>query len=304
MNMNKSKLEFIYSQIIAKYINERSDFKHFIQTCHKNKDAALSLKTNSFPMIIGDEIRFPNIETQIIYTDYDIPLIYTNRKIKYIKPKKTFVGLDCPLKIYDPNIISDNKNIKLNYEKFKNHNIHLYYGLYNNISTTISDGFDSLTKLVLDNSRYNKIYTYNMNINLPSLKCLSIINFDKANFILFTPNLICLNVKYFESMKIKEHNLLMINTSENKRIMCNFNYPFYYNGIKCNDLTQYIKIIKDNIIYNNRNLNKLDLSEYLIFNDNIKDEIDFMNAIKILCSLETVPIIYNNINYKYNYKYN
>ena len=285
MSTNKSKLEFVYSQIVAKYINERLDFKHFIQTCHKNKDAALSLKTNNFSMIIGDEIRFPNIETQIIYTHYDIPLIYANRKIKYIKPRKTFMGLSCHLK----------NNIKLNYEKFKNHNIRIICIHHNDIPITISNGFNSLTKLVLDNSYDNRIYSYNINVNLPSLKCLSIINFNKTNFTLFTPNLIYLDIRYFKSLKIKEHKLLMINICVKKGIItCNFNYPFYYNGIKCNNLLEYNKVVENNIICDNKNFDKNDLLEYLISDNKIKDELDFKNTMKTLFSFETVSDIYHD----------
>ena len=86
-----SKLDVFHAQVVASYLNNRQTIYDFIKTCKKNKDALLRLKINNIPIIVGDEIRFPYIETQEIFDEeHDNLLIYPNRKIKYFKRRDKF----------------------------------------------------------------------------------------------------------------------------------------------------------------------------------------------------------------------
>ena len=241
------KLEFIYSQIIAKYITNRKDFYNFILTNHKNKNAALSLKINNFPLIQGDELRFPNIETQIIYDNYDIPMVYLNRKIKYIKDYYYYHNNQIIL-IYDKPSdeikLNINKSNRINNYKYNHYNCSKCNNIWLIISKMpdiiINDSFKNLTKLFISISDNN---TNKINIELPSLKLLKILE-SESNNVDITINAMKLNiliVPKFKSLTVNQHNLLCIDTNFNSidKIKCDFNYPFVYNGIICHNFNEF-----------------------------------------------------------------
>ena len=261
-----SKLDLFHSQIVALYIKTRSDFYNFIKTCSKNKNAALSLKVNNFPMIFGDELRFPNIETQYIFeknSKEENILIYPNRKIKY------------KYQVVDKFIMDANKTeiVLNNNDKFKNSkrcHINNRYNIY----LFIHNSFDSLVYLTICNVDNDSI---DINIELPHLKYLFITYSNKCNIKLNTPSLKYLNIPYFKSVKIESHNLIAFHTAEPKNIDCNFHYPFYYNGIKCQDIHQYLFLSK--LIFNlsfHINIICSYRDNYASLNDELQNQIDFI----------------------------
>ena len=252
-------LEFIYNQIIANYINRREDLYKFIFINHKCKDAALSLKVNSFPLIQYDEIRFPNIETQYIYNISDMLLVYPNKKLKYIYKPSYIMQFHCS-KPTLPSINADDKSLKsktstdklllsnkidLNYKnkgKFidfsKTNSIYLFIKQMTNIM--INRSFDNLTKLIIKNVDRNNTIN-KLEIRLPSLKLLIIYVSNDADIILNTPNLNILEVPSFKTLAIEQHNLICFSTEYHNKasISCNFKYPFICNSVKCRNDSEY-----------------------------------------------------------------
>jgi len=243
MNSNKKQLEFAYIQIVSLYINKRKDIYNLIFTNHKNKDAILSLKFNIIPMRHGDELRFPNIETQLIYPyDEYYVLVYPTRKIKYKSFNRYFrkMEIENNVKNYELKTYS-NKYIKLT-----NYSICPTINIYSN-------NLNNLIYLKIYKSLLIQDTQQTLNINLPSLKSLTIGIFKNADFILNTPQLLYLDVDTCNSIKIINHNLVYIHcyTILDNEIDCKFNYPFYYNGYKCKDYNGFKKVMKNRYDYRN-----------------------------------------------------
>lgn len=273
-----SKLDIFHSQIVALYITSRSDFYNFIKTCSKNKDAALSLKINIFPMIFGDELRFPNIETQYIKDDADNEnlLIYPNKKIKYI---------NTDIRLNSKYLENENENeINLNGDKFKNIKICHIYNSCNDLlinSTLQDDQFNLLIHLKISRCFMDKDKLQNIKLNLPFLKTLIITYCNNANITLSTPSLKYLDIKYFKSVKIIYHDLIVFHTYEPKNIECNFHYPFYYNGEKCENVNQYMSLSKFRHkleFFNTKILNECMLN-YCKLNSTAQNRMDFINMV-------------------------
>lgn len=264
-----SKLDVFHSQIVASYLNKRQTIYDFIKTCKKNKDALLRLKINNIPIIVGDEIRFPNIETQKIFdNERDNLLVYPNRKIKYIRQEDKHRDNWNYKNVSEFNLKSDEyKNImylKIDY----NHNktIHIY------------NQFDTLISLRLEGIYRKRDKLKDISINLPLLKSLILVYYNNVNFTLNTPSLKFLDAKYFKSIKISFHDLIAVHTYEIKKIECNFHYPFYYNGEKCNNINEYLESAKFKHKLQFDSVKEYyDSGEYFKLDDESKNRIDFIN---------------------------
>ena len=235
-------LEFVYSQIIASHINKRKDFYNFMLTNHKNKDAALSLKVNNFPLFQGDELRFPNIETQIIYDDYDIPMVYLNKKLKYIKHHLNQIHIICDIPLDEVKLDIKKVNNLKRVDFSKSNNICLSISKMPNI--IINKSFNNLTKLFI---KISDLLTKEININIPSLKILRIWEANNSNILLNTMKLKILIIPRFNSLTINQHNILCFDTNCDSinKIKCDFNYPFLYNGVICHNINNFTKLIND-----------------------------------------------------------
>lgn len=263
-----SKLDLFHSQIIALYLKSRSDFYNFIKTCSKNKDAALSLKINTFPMIFADELRFPNIETQYIFDKNDNYLIYPNRKLKYVSTSKN-------IKTITP---SSNKNkIDLNDKEFKN--VKYCYISDICVNLLVSNQFDSLIYLQIYGKFSTKDIPHSITINLPFLKTLIFMYCNATDIVLDTPSLKFLDLKYFNSAKIITHDLITINSYDSGNIDCDFHYPFYYNGVLCENKEQYQSLIGLRFNYDWNKSRNIDYFKLNIIESNYYD---FLNIRKYI----------------------
>ena len=104
----------------------------------------------------------------------------------------------------------------------------------------VNNSFKNLTKLFISIADNN---TNKMNIELPSLKLLKILESesDNANITINAMKLNILIIPKFKLLTINQHNLLCIDTNFNltDKIKCDFNYPFVYNGITCHNFNEF-----------------------------------------------------------------
>lgn len=230
-----SNLEFPYLQIVALYISRRKSLFRFIKVNHKTKDVVLSLKINPVIMCLGDELRFPNIETQQIYKGLNNNiLMYPNRNIKYIYhhnhenvfEKSSVEDYSTVIEQLDDNIKKMNINI------FKER-LFMYPNSYSNINIiyNIGNSLNNLKYLYLRLPHDNII---EINLDLPNLLYLRIESKSTVN--LFTPKLKILEKYKSGPIYIKEHSLIYIDKVDNQSVIISntpFNNLIYRNNTGC-----------------------------------------------------------------------
>jgi len=229
--MNNIKLEFPFIQIILTHINERRCLFNLIKVSHKIKDAILSLPMNYVPLKFGDELRFPNIQTQQIFKTYDNLLMFKNRKIKYIT-----YSLDR----YNNLSYISNIQFGISLDKF-------------NKRITINSDIINYTSYLLNLKLNIDISKFNYNINLLKAKKLFINlncceNNTKINIKINSPNLKYLYIDAsnhsFEKHRFNNNcsinfngcnlKLVQVNNKYNSNINIMgiyFNYPYISNNV-------------------------------------------------------------------------